>query len=59
MKRQKIDWRHRKKILAGDPVIPLPCGCKKWADTGEKIQWCDEHAPKPREESGEKGGVSG
>lgn len=54
MKRRKIDWRFRKKILAGDPVVPMECGCKRWADTGEKIRWCDEHAPAVAEEEGAK-----
>lgn len=60
MKRKKIDWRFRKKIAGGDPVIPLPCGCKKWADDGQTIRWCEAHAPIPAGEpqGGDQEGVA-
>ena len=39
--RRKLEWRFRKKILAGDPVWQKECGCKIL--DGKVARYCEVH----------------
>ena len=43
MPKVKEAWRFRKRSEA-DPILILPCGCKKYCYTGQIVRFCDKHS---------------